>query len=377
MDALMMAGLVLTLLLLSVMLGKRKKLRADKFLIFYLVASVLGEGYGFLERTEWMQHSYWMLLGRGLYLIYSPLFFMYVYALTHEGHVPRWLFGVAVAPLLAYIVHFFYYYGWVFDNHTLEVKSGLLYINGVVSWSWLLFVVLMIVIEPIYLIWFYRVLRSYRLRILDSVSNTDRIHLNWVRVLFYLHLLIVILLVPVSLLALGQNKVSMNFFQMTIEITSLFFFFVLGYYGFNQTTVFANVEVKSPDPIKSVGYERSGLSDEQAAQHHRQLLAIMKEKRPYLNGELSAQELAQLVGISTHQLSQVLNTIQQESYFDFVNRYRVDEVKARLQNKDYAHLTLLGIALDSGFNSKTSFNTIFKKFTGQTPSQFQKTLTNA
>ncbi|HEY3429281.1 MAG TPA: hypothetical protein VGK39_01310, partial [Cyclobacteriaceae bacterium] len=115
MSALVIAGFVLTLLLLCVMLGKRNKLYADTFLIVFLLGSALGYGYSFLDLTDWMQHSYWMLLGRGLYLVYTPLFFLYVYALTHQ-RIPQWLYVVLFAPVVFYTVHFFFYYAFVNES---------------------------------------------------------------------------------------------------------------------------------------------------------------------------------------------------------------------------------------------------------------------
>lgn len=370
MGALVIAGFVLTLLLLCVMLGKRNKLYADTFLIVFLFGSTLGSAYSILEQADWMQHSYWMLLGRGLNLVYAPLFFLYIYTLTRH-RVPRWLYVVLFAPFVAYVLHFLYYYVFVFKENQIEIRNGLLYVNNLVSGSWLFFSILMLVIEPVYLIWLFKVLNNYRNRILSAVSNIDKVHLNWVRVLFYLRVAIVVLVVPTGVLAIGPAKISMEVFQIALEAASLVFFFVLGYYGFNQTTVFTS-QLVTQDVKDTVSYERSGLSAKQSEQYHQQLLSVMKEKKPYLNGELSARELADLVGISTNHLSEVLNQVQQQNFFDFVNSFRVDEVKSRIKDPGYTHLTLLGIALESGFNSKTSFNTVFKKFTGQTPSQYIK-----
>jgi len=371
MNALVIAGFVLTLLLLCVMLGKRNKLYADIFLIIFLLGSTVGSAYSLLEQTDWMQHSYWMLLGRGLNLLYAPLFFLYIYTLTLH-RIPRWLYVVLFAPMVAYALHFFFYYVFIFKENQIEIRNGLVYVNNLASGSWLFFVILMLVIEPVYLIWFFKILNNYRNQLLSSVSNIDKIHLNWVRVLFYLRAAIVVLVVPAGVLAIGQAKISMEVFQIMIEAASLVFFFVLGYYGFNQTTVFTS-QLATQEAKDTVSYERSGLSAEQSEQYHQQLLSVMKEKKPYLNGELSARELANLVGISTNHLSEVLNLVQKQNFFDFVNNFRVDEVKSRIKDPAYTHLTLLAIALDSGFNSKTSFNTVFKKFTGQTPSQYIKT----
>lgn len=94
----------------------------------------------------------------------------------------------------------------------------------------------------------------------------------------------------------------------------------------------------------------------------------MAEEKPYLDAKLSLPGLAEIIEISPNQLSQIINQEAQVNFHDFVNNYRVKEFiqKARL-NKNFS---LLALALDSGFNSKSSFNTIFKKQKGLTPSQY-------
>ena len=78
-----------------------------------------------------------------------------------------------------------------------------------------------------------------------------------------------------------------------------------------------------------------------------------------------------MVGISTHNLSEVLNTILNQKFFDFINSYRVNKVKEDLTGHKKDHFTLFAIAIEAGFNSKSGFNSIFKRFTGRTPSQFR------
>jgi AraC-like DNA-binding protein len=81
--------------------------------------------------------------------------------------------------------------------------------------------------------------------------------------------------------------------------------------------------------------------------------------------------------MSTHNLSEILNTRLNQNFYDFINRYRVEEVKKRLSENDSGKFSLIAIAFDSGFNSKSSFNTIFKKLTGVTPSQFRNQMASS
>ena len=121
-------------------------------------------------------------------------------------------------------------------------------------------------------------------------------------------------------------------------------------------------------------YSGSTLKDDEATEYTEQLAEYMLTEKPYLNPELTLTELASQIDISTHHLSQIINEQFKQNFFEYINQYRVEEVKTRINNPKFENYSLLGIALDSGFNSKSSFNRIFKKFTNQTPSQFKSAL---
>lgn len=359
------------------MLGKKNKHHADKFLILYLAFSVVNQVYSYFESYDFIQHSTWMLLGKGVFLLSGPFFFYYVYALTTAKSLSTKGYILTLLPFLSYFFHFLYFYWIGFNGKELEAKNGLLYVNGELSITWTFFIVLFLLTDPFYLIWFYWLLKKYKTRVMQSLSNTDRINLNWLSTLFYIWAAIALILFPVAVLSLGRSWISHSWVDLILQISYVVFIFILGYYGFRQTTVFSDLEIyaqSDKSENKNVSYERSGLSQEQASAYHQQLLVIMKEKKPYLDGELTAQNLSEALGISANYLSQILNKEQKQNFFDFINHYRVEEVKDRMMNPNYKNLTLLAIALDSGFNSKTSFNTIFKKITGKTPSQHYKSL---
>ena len=104
--------------------------------------------------------------------------------------------------------------------------------------------------------------------------------------------------------------------------------------------------------------------------HLDRIRQAMETDKLYLNPTLTLTELAQHTNLNPKVVSQVINAGMNQSFNDFVNAYRVSEVKQRLKTDDLARFTLLGIAFESGFNSKTTFNRIFKAHTGQSPSAF-------
>ena len=98
----------------------------------------------------------------------------------------------------------------------------------------------------------------------------------------------------------------------------------------------------------------------------------MDEQKPYINPNFAIKDLSDSIGYSTHQISLVLNNKLGLNFFDFINQYRIDAVKLKLQSDEVEALTLYAIAEKCGFNSKTSFYRIFKKNTGLTPLEYRK-----
>ena len=99
------------------------------------------------------------------------------------------------------------------------------------------------------------------------------------------------------------------------------------------------------------------------------LLALMATEQPWLEPELTLTELAQRLRTNPGLLSKVINTGCGQNFSDFVNTYRVQEARRKLADARYAHYSLVGVALESGFNSKSTFNRVFKKLSGQAPSE--------
>ncbi len=92
-------------------------------------------------------------------------------------------------------------------------------------------------------------------------------------------------------------------------------------------------------------------------------------------GTLTIHDLSRKTGISRHHITQVLNEKYKRNFFTFINEYRVKEVMERFSDPKYNNYTILAIAFDSGFNSKTTFNSFFKSQTGMTPSEYREKMT--
>jgi adenylate cyclase len=120
---------------------------------------------------------------------------------------------------------------------------------------------------------------------------------------------------------------------------------------------------------------KKALIEESDIENYRNhLLQYMTKEAPYLNPELSLRSLASLIGMQANHLSWLLNESLGKNFNEFINHYRIETFKNLAKNPNNANITVIGLAYDSGFNSKTVFNTYFKKETGLTPKEFLKGL---
>lgn len=101
------------------------------------------------------------------------------------------------------------------------------------------------------------------------------------------------------------------------------------------------------------------------------LKQVLKANRYYQDPELNLRSLAEKLDLHPNDLSRIINTVLKKSFNDFINEYRVAEVARKMQEQAFDHLTLLGIAFESGFNSKTTFNRTFKQLTGKSPAEYK------
>ncbi len=122
-------------------------------------------------------------------------------------------------------------------------------------------------------------------------------------------------------------------------------------------------------------YKKSLLKQGILEEYREQLLDLMQTQQPHLNPDLTLRDLAEMLNIPANQMSQLLNEGFNQNFAEFINSYRLEAFKEKVADPSQRHLTILALSYDSGFNSKTVFNTFFKKAMGQTPKAYWKAIT--
>ncbi|WP_159466769.1 AraC family transcriptional regulator [Dyadobacter sp. 3J3] len=216
-------------------------------------------------------------------------------------------------------------------------------------------------------------LRRHEQNIRQVTSFTTEIDLSWLK--YFLWVLAAVVLIWLNL-ALFNFTVLFGFTPF-LYLLSVYF---LAYFALKQSEIYPftkvdlqelDIVISSTTPHKTEKQKR--LTESQTVVLKEKLENLMQLEKVYLNNELSLPVLAQQMGVSIHELSFLINDVYGENFFSFVNRHRIEEAKRLLHSEKYETLNILGIAYEAGFNSKTTFNTAFKKSTGLSPSEFALT----
>lgn len=219
-------------------------------------------------------------------------------------------------------------------------------------------------------------LYKHKKRILNQFSNQEKINLNWLRFLFYgMGLTWVIIIFG------GSDK-------WIFSVSSIFLIFI-GYFGIKQVGIFTDqsIEFFENEPIISIFFEnnnelviekkkyaKSGLSEDSAKILHEKLKYLMISEKLFTEPELTLTDLASRLEVHPNYLSQVINELEGVSFYEYINNLRIEEFKKLVSIPENQKYTLLALAYDCGFNSKTTFNRVFKKVTNLSPSEYVRNL---
>ncbi len=302
---------------------------------------------------------------------YGPLLYLYVKFMTDQDRKFNWL---ALAHFIPFLVFFavsviFRSVPLMKDLRTFFAPDRFISLRIVYGTCFFLSV-------TVYSVLAFIDIGKHQDNLKNLISYTSGVvTLNWLKVVsisFYIAFLLLFILGGLNMIG---NFIPFDPYFVIFGFITLFSF-VYSFYGIKQPVIFGEV-VKEKAGRKNVTekYLRSGLKDNQAEKYLNKLISFMETSKPFLDRDLTIHDLSAMTGILRHHITQVLNEKYKRNFFTFINEYRVKEVIERFSNPKFNHYTILAIALDAGFNSKTTFNSIFKSQTGQTPSKYREKLT--
>lgn len=361
---------------LGLLLRKKPKALHDRILQFWLIylgvsTALYGITMNFFAEMP--------ILTTGViatFLLHGPFMYLYVSYLTSEDKPFEMKKLVHFAPFALFLMYLFvasqfpeYAKGISVDHSASLPTPPILFV---------IFLIATAISGPIYFVLAYRKYKSLK-KSNDSFSAKD-VNLEWLGMLMTIFGVVWTIFILIAVIHHVFHLFSMMFCTNGLFLSLSAFVILIGYYGLNQKEVFVSfVPAEVNDESLSMHKHKSKASDnnvvtdglEEGFSH---LLSFMETERPYLDPELTLPKLAKDLDIPAYQLSQIINEVHQHNFFDFINQYRVEEVKNKIKDERFENYSLLAIAFDSGFNSKSAFNRVFKKITTMTPSQYRDSI---
>jgi len=299
----------------------------------------------------------------GFFLL-APLLYLYIRSLCYKNFTLKKSTIIHFLPFFLMMIFLFFdaYIQLTKSNNDLSVLDKfILTHDGAFFWTSNFIQILF------YLVAMFHTANDYKSKIKNQYSYIDKINLDWLfslLIVISLHWLFIVSRAMLSLLSLNIGALVdlLDLFSITIF---LFYTTFLVIEGVNRLKVFSGIEWKPK-------YGNARLPESEIRQIIQKLKNYIKIHKPYLNPSLTIDDLSQKLSVPSWQLSQVINDSFNLNFFNFINRYRIEEVKNKFKDPAHHHETVLQILYESGFNSKSTFNNVFKKFTGMTPVEFKR-----
>ncbi len=300
-----------------------------------------------------------------LHFLIGPLFYFYISFSTGRRYRWRGWDILHLIPLLVGVIDHIPIYTMPADAKIIHIQTILsqqVYTIGPRTGVMMLFKITQL---GTYLYFSYRIIIKWQRKFRDQQSDDGIFRVEWLNKLTVWFSIYTLLHLGVFIFLAIVNSYT-PFIDSLIFIGQAFFILAIGYYAWKHPVIYYELKVAS----NQVKYEKSMLPEEVSHDIAKRLGKLMKQDKPFLKSDLRLNELAKSLSVTTNHLSQVLNHEMDSNFFDYINSYRVEEAKKKLLNPDNQHLTYLAIAYEAGFSSKSSFNRIFRKFTGKSPSDF-------
>lgn len=292
---------------------------------------------------------------------YGVLIWLYVRCLTNSkrGFARRdWLFFIPAAVYVAFRVALFAQdleFKNRFDENYYAPFVGPFIFLTEFAWN-------------VAFLWFaIRHYRKYRAWTDENFSDTEKIKFDWVRNFLYLFTFVFVLGAWFDLtdnFIVRLSYIQYFYFELVLALVTYY----LAVAGYLRTQA---IELDFTPQTEVAAAKKAPLSGSELDKLKRRLGRVMETDKPHLDPQLTLGDLAKRLAVNSTALSYAINSGFGKNFNDFVNEFRIAEVKEKLRSGAAENLTLLAVAFECGFNSKATFNRAFKKFTGVAPKDFR------
>jgi AraC-like DNA-binding protein len=358
-----LTGIIITLFLVVILASKKNKSEPDKILALWLFFTGFHLFLYYLHyKNDFASFPFLLGFELPMPLVQGPFLFLYTSALTNQNQKKKYNllhflpFVIAVLILIPFFRLSFDEKLKVFQNEGKGYENLILILYISILISGIVYALLSLL-----------KLSKHQKNISEQFSFTEKINLRWLQYLI-----------------LGSSIiwiVVIFYDDEYIFSVVVFYLIFIGYFGIKQVGIFTNQSISNSsstdiietyNPSEKIKYQKSGLSNIELQSIHQNLIQIMKDEKLYKNPDLTLADLSQKLNVHANILSQVINSAEEKNFYDYINSQRVEEFKTSIHLPENQKFTLLSIAFECGFNSKTAFNRNFKKATGLSPSEYLK-----
>lgn len=344
-------GVIYSILLLF----KKENKQANRFLsllIFSLYSTLIAPvlfHLNFFEKYTWLKvFPFWTILWTG------PAFYFYCISLTNPKFTFNkknlWHFSLI---LLNYLPLFF-------SEFFTEKGTSLiilLFINNIGTLS------ILAILIYVYVYMAYRVINKYQNNIFNNLSSIENIQLNWIKqIINTLVFSFAIILLLVIYLSTKENQDATIYIKIIPALTISFTIYWLSIRGYIQAQTI---------PLYDTVIEGKSIESNDFSEVIKKITDEVTKNKLHQNPDLSLNLLSKHTAISEREISNAINQHLNKNFYTFINEFRVKEVIDKIKDHKNTHIKILNLAYDAGFNSKPTFNRVFKEYTGNSPSFYR------
>lgn len=376
--------------ILGSLLLKTNKTKSDHLILVWVILAILSQiGFYYVATGEYQKHIRFAQFTFGTLMLHAPLLYFYVRVQLEPNFVFTYKDLFHLTPIaIFYLLHIpefsqnvglsicSKHFGCYLSNKPCSIVYNFskLFINS-----------------------FYIMLAFFTYKDLYKPLNkrntNEKVSYLWVKILLYIALSLNIFIIIYRLLEVGQIHIVPQHLFL-INIISSLYILIFSFIGSNFTgildflklirkiVVFVNLklsynfgkETSEEDIAADLIDEQNafGLSQQTIMTYVAKLNQVMEDKKPFLDHRLTRAKLSEITSIPSHHLAYVIKEEYFQTYTDFINSWRLELLLKKLEEPKYQNYTLLALAFECGFNSKSTFNRYFKSHLGTTPTEFLK-----
>lgn len=374
MDVILVIAAFQALFMAALIQTKKVRSISDQILSVMFVVNALTLFFGFMEiynRKNGYPYPIFINASTPFILLHGPLLWFYIRSLTYQHFSFKLFHLLHFLPFLVILIRFSFSMYFLPTETKIAIETSESFKD---NFFFPLTVAAIAISTQAYYIWGLLMIRSHERRIKKYFSRTENIDLRWLKFLIVAAIVFYAGISTLYAIDYAFSLMPYGALQLTGFTFASLYILVLGFYGHRQGNIFTSQQLEI-DLHKATPEALSGKLDSEEENFIRLLLDHMSRGKPFLDPELTLSALSNQLRVSPEFLSATLNIRLKKNFFDFINHYRVEEFKTRCKEPSNRNLKLLSIAYDCGFNSKATFNRVFKNATGLTPSEYLKSIT--